>query len=154
MPIRAATVLAARPSQLRDVLICRQRSYFSYIPTRFGSAVVLDDAFRCLITAAHAMLIPDHKPSSEKILSFYGRALRSLQSAVNDQHLRYSPDVLCATAILALFEVRYATRAKISTIAYLLPATKFTHGRSVGPAYRRSFALDPIQRAFQVHFGF
>jgi hypothetical protein len=98
-------VLSSEPSWLPGVLSCRQRSYFSFIPPRFGHSVALDDAFRCLITVAHSKLVPDHQSSHELIFSHYGKALRSLQSAVIDPKARYSVEVLCATAILALFEV-------------------------------------------------
>jgi hypothetical protein len=98
-------VLASEPSPLPGVLLCRQRSYFSYIPSHFGQTVALDDAFRCLITVAHSRLVPCHRSSHETILSNYSKALHSLQSAVNDRKTRYSTEVLCATAILALFEV-------------------------------------------------
>lgn len=98
-------VLSSEPSWLPGVLSCRQRSYFSFIPPRFGHSVALDDAFRCLITVAHSKLVPDHQSSHELIFSYYGKALRSLQSAVIDPKARYSVEALCATAILALFEV-------------------------------------------------
>jgi hypothetical protein len=101
---RASKILSSEPSRLLGVLSCRQRSYFSFIPSRFGQALVLDDAFRCLITVAHSILVPDHKSSHAKILSYYEKALHSLQLAVNDHRACYSAEVLCATAILAVFE--------------------------------------------------
>ncbi|KAH8807831.1 hypothetical protein F5884DRAFT_857398 [Xylogone sp. PMI_703] len=101
----ASAMITSEPNQLADVLVCRQWSYFSFIPPRFGHFLVLDDAFRCLVTATHSMLVPSHKLSDGKILSCYGRALRSLQSAVNNPTARYSSEVLCATGMLALFEL-------------------------------------------------
>lgn len=108
----ASIILSSDPNRLSGVLSCRQRSYFSYIPPRFGQVSVLDDAFRCLITVTHSMLVPAHKSSQKTILSYYGRALYSLQSAVNDPSLRYSVEVLCATAILALFELLNSPNAQ------------------------------------------
>lgn len=102
---RAAVVLASEPSPLPGVLLCRQRSYFSFIPSHFGQILALDDAFRCLITAAHFKLVPYHSSRPETNLSNYSKALHSLQSAVKDRKTRYSTEVLCATAILAIFEV-------------------------------------------------
>jgi hypothetical protein len=46
----------------------------------------------------------DQQPSSI-VLSLYGKALKSLQAAVNDPVSCLEPNVLCATEILALFEV-------------------------------------------------
>lgn len=102
---RASTIFASEPARLSGVLLCHQRSYFSFIPARFGYASALDDAFRCLLTVVHSMVIPDHKPSHETTLNYYGRALNSLQSAINSPRDWYSTEVLCATAVLALFEV-------------------------------------------------
>jgi hypothetical protein len=66
---------------------------------------VLDDAFRCLITMAHSKLVPSHRVSDKVILARYGTALNSLQLAVNDPEARYGTEALCATGMLALFEV-------------------------------------------------
>jgi hypothetical protein len=102
---RAAIVLSSEPSPLPGVLLCRQRSYFSYIPSHFGHTLALDDAFRCLITSAHSKLVPTHSSRPETILSNYSNALHSLQSAVKNPETRYSTEVLCATAVLSIFEV-------------------------------------------------
>ncbi|KAF4613431.1 hypothetical protein G7Y89_g15456 [Cudoniella acicularis] len=109
----ASTIFASEPSRLSGVLLCHQRSYFSFIPSRFGHSLVLDDAFRCLITVVHSMLVPDHKPSQDKILSCYGKALHSLQSAVSDPAARYSTEAICATAILALFELLESPKGQL-----------------------------------------
>jgi hypothetical protein len=77
-------MLQSEPRQLPDVLLCRQWSYFSFIPPRFGHLEALDDAFRCLITIAHSVLVPEYKRSNGMILGYYGKALSSLQSAVNE----------------------------------------------------------------------
>lgn len=98
-------MLSSDPAQLPGVLLCRQRSYFSFIPARFGHVLALDDAFRCLLTMAHSILVPAYKPSDEIILSYYGKALHSLQSAVNDPKAWSSPEALCAVGLLALYEV-------------------------------------------------
>ncbi|KAE9374670.1 hypothetical protein N431DRAFT_372476 [Stipitochalara longipes BDJ] len=101
----AAIVLSSEPSPLPGVLLCRQKSYFSFIPSHFGHTLALDDAFRCLITSAHSKLVPCHSSRRETILSNYSKALHSLQTAVKDSKTRYSTEVLCATAILAIFEL-------------------------------------------------
>jgi hypothetical protein len=102
---------------------------------------VLDDAFRCLITVAHSMLVPDHKSSNEMILAYYEKALHSLQSAVKDSIARYSAEVLCATAILALFEVSNA-RWRHSELCLLLTnqflVAKFAKCTTMESAYCRS----------------
>jgi len=41
----------------------------------------------------------------DKAFVYYGQALRSLQSAVDNLATRQTPEVLCAVGLLALFEV-------------------------------------------------
>ncbi|KAH8896580.1 hypothetical protein GQ53DRAFT_838146 [Thozetella sp. PMI_491] len=101
----ASAMLQSKPSQLPEVLLCRQWSYFSFIPPRFGHVAALDDAFRCLITVAHSSLVPAHRQSQEKILGYYGKALQSLQFAFEEPEARYTAEVLCAVGMLALFEL-------------------------------------------------
>lgn len=104
-PYSASAVLRSEPSQLPGVLQCRQWSYFSFVPPRFGDVQALDDAFRSLVTIAHSALLPAHKRSDATILGYYAKALHSLQSAVDDPRTRHTSEVLCAAAILSLFEV-------------------------------------------------
>lgn len=66
--LSASTLLHLDSSQLPGILADRQWSYFSFLPSRFGHAVALDDAFRCLITAAHSLLVPNCRRSDEVIL--------------------------------------------------------------------------------------
>jgi hypothetical protein len=128
---RAAIVLSSKPSPLPGVLLCRQRSYFSYIPSHFGHTLALDDAFRCLITSAHSKLVPCHSSRTETILSNYSKALHSLQSAVNDPKTRYSTEVLCATAVLSIFEVNISQELRQWPSTNSLEAFKFAKWNAV-----------------------
>ncbi|KAI1323892.1 hypothetical protein F5Y16DRAFT_327734 [Xylariaceae sp. FL0255] len=103
-PVAAAS-LHADPSQLRRILSCQQASYFSFIPARFSEVPVLEDAYRCLITVAHSLLVPTKKTNNKTILGYYGKSLRSLQNAVDDPTSRHTAETLCAIGILALFEI-------------------------------------------------
>ncbi|KAH8897956.1 hypothetical protein GQ53DRAFT_791642 [Thozetella sp. PMI_491] len=109
----ASAMLQATPSQLSDVLLCRQWSYFSFIPPRFGHVPALDDAFRCLLIMAHSMLVPSYKPSNNIILASYGKALRSLQDAVNEPHYQCIAEVVCAAGMLALCELLHSTDGQL-----------------------------------------
>ncbi|KAI0144389.1 hypothetical protein GGR57DRAFT_333748 [Xylariaceae sp. FL1272] len=109
----AAVLLRKDPTQLKSVLSCRQQSYFSFIPARFGKVAVLDDAFRALITLAHSLVAPTKSARPLVAFGHYGKALRSLQSAVDDPNSRYAPETLCAVGILALFEVLNPSSIKL-----------------------------------------
>ena len=77
----------------------------AFVPPRFGHIAALDDAFRCLVTAAHSTLVTSGPRYSDRTLACYDKALRSLQSAVDDPRARQKPEILCAVSLLALFEV-------------------------------------------------
>lgn len=103
--ISASATIQSYPGQLGRVLSCRQRSYLSYIPPRFGHVAALDDAYRCLITVAHSNLVANGEQISDKVLAYYGKALRSLQSAIDNPREHQTAEILCAVSLLALFEV-------------------------------------------------
>jgi hypothetical protein len=134
---RASDIFSSQPTRLSRVLSCRQRSYFSFIPPRFGRAAVLDDAFRCLVTAVHSLLVPDHKSNPRVILCYYETALHSLRSAVNDSTSRYNSEVLCATAMLALFEVSGSSRQPSFSEIDLFAASQLRQCATMEPAYCR-----------------
>ncbi|VUC29127.1 unnamed protein product [Clonostachys rosea] len=102
--IRASTILRTE-STLSNLLVCRQQSYFSFIPSRVGQTEALDNAFQCLHTVAYSTLTPSRKKSDGLIMKDYGKALRSLQCAIDDEMNRYTAETLCAIGLLAIFEV-------------------------------------------------
>lgn len=96
--------LYASPKSLIDVLRCRQWSYFSYIPCRYGQFPYLDDAAQCVASRVRGWMVGEIRPS-DKVISLYLKALNSLQAAVNDPDLCTKPETLCATAVLSIYEV-------------------------------------------------
>ncbi len=100
-----AQALMHDPSRLIDVLRCKQWSYLSFLPSRFGHVDCLDDAARCLAAKARHQLLSPTNPPNVIVVSLYSRALASLQSALSDPDRFLQPDVLCATEILAIYEV-------------------------------------------------
>ena len=104
----ALDIIRAEPSRFPGLLTHRDdrkdESYFSYIGPRYGSSDCLDHALRCLFSKTKSILVPASAVPEAVILSQYDQALASLQAAVNSPHWS-DPEVLCATSILALFEV-------------------------------------------------
>ncbi|KAB5562766.1 hypothetical protein GE09DRAFT_1109617 [Coniochaeta sp. 2T2.1] len=103
----ASAIFTAEPSKLRDLLACRQWSYFEHLYSRYGQSPCLDDAIRCLIIVCQGILAPSPKTSSGMILAQYGKALKSLQEAINEPTGWANVDTLCATNILQLFSAVY-----------------------------------------------
>ena len=92
-----------------DVLVSqaepyRCRSYLQFVPSLYGTSEVITAAANCLLGKAKAVLTPNH-PCRELNLRLYAKALRSLQTAIQNQDTCSSADVLCATQLLSLHEV-------------------------------------------------
>lgn len=119
----ASSLLQLDSSQLPGVLAYRQWSYFSFVPPRFGHVAALDDAFQCLLTITHSLLVPNHRQSDRVILHRYGKALQSLQKAVDEPNSRYYSEILCATGMLSIFEVSLSALNPFvgETLTFLVP---------------------------------
>lgn len=100
-----AQLLSREPSRLVHVLRCRQWSYFSFLPSRYGHSACLDDATHCVAARVQQWMSSPSDPPDDGVLSLYSKSLTSLQSALNDPILCLQPETLCATAILAIHEV-------------------------------------------------
>ena len=79
-------------------------SYFAFVGQRYGQSECLDAALRCLFSKAKSVLVPNNTITEAAILAQYGYALSSLQAAVSSPSWA-DPEVLCATNVLAIFEV-------------------------------------------------
>ena len=100
-----AQLLFREPFRLAQVLQCRQWSYFSFLPSRYGYIACLDDASNCVAARIRQWMSFPSDPPNDHVLSLYSKSLISLQSSLNDPVLCRQPEVLCATAILAIYEV-------------------------------------------------
>ena len=110
----------------------KQWSYLSYLPSLYGHVPCLSDAADCVIARARQIISP-HENWEAAVITFYVKALDSLQKALDNPKQRYRPEVLCATEILALYEVcSYPRRPENSTLltyldSFLIPLER-QHG--------------------------
>ncbi|KAG8529122.1 uncharacterized protein KY384_005757 [Bacidia gigantensis] len=100
-----AQQLARQPSQLVHVLRCRQWSFISYLPSRWGNTPCLEAVTKCLVIRVREFLQGSGQPPSKYALALFGRAVCSVQSALDDLTLVTDPDVLCAVRLLSLWEL-------------------------------------------------
>ena len=100
-----AQLLSKEPFRLATILRYCQWSYFSFLPSRYGYSACLDDATHCLAARLRQWVIAPGDSPSDGVLSLYSKSLRSLQSALNDPDLCLKPEILCATAVLSIYEV-------------------------------------------------
>lgn len=101
----ARAALSQNPYHLIYQLRSRKQwSYLSYLPSLYGHVPCLSDAADCVIARARQIISP-HEKWEAAVITFYVKALDSLQKALDNPKQRYKPEVLCATEILALYEV-------------------------------------------------
>ncbi|PQE30299.1 C6 zinc finger domain protein [Rutstroemia sp. NJR-2017a WRK4] len=80
-------------------------SFFQFIPARLGHNVALDDAVSC-ISGIYCDKSSLHNKSKSLVnYENYVRALRSLQSCLNDEVLSLQSETLCASILLQICEL-------------------------------------------------
>ncbi|KAI1842467.1 hypothetical protein JX266_011362 [Neoarthrinium moseri] len=95
LPPREQLARLSKPKQVQ--------SFLTYIPTRYGHRTCLDDVIRCLTSKIKSMLVPTALGEVTDTLSLYGKALKSVQAAIQSASWA-DPDVLCAIAMLGTYE--------------------------------------------------
>lgn len=83
------------------------QSYLPHAYIRYGQSTCLDDALICVLFKSQQQTLPTEEQNTTRIISLYNKAIASLNSALSDSQLITSPEVLCTTEMLALFEVNY-----------------------------------------------
>lgn len=102
----SSDLLTQSPHLLASILPRRQRSYLSLLGHRFGVSVYLDAALQCLLGRVYSHVVASSDNASRRaVFHDYGKALNSLQIAINDPNEWASPDILCTIQLLALSEV-------------------------------------------------
>ncbi|KAG9232686.1 hypothetical protein BJ875DRAFT_71660 [Amylocarpus encephaloides] len=82
----------------------KQWSYLTFLPKLYGHYPCLSAAADCVIARARYIISP-HENWESAVTSFYVKALGILQKVLDNPEQRYNPEVLCATEILALYEL-------------------------------------------------
>ena len=102
----ARRALSANPYHLiHQLRSFKQMSYLSYLPSMYGQVPCLSYATDCVVARARQIISPNRNWEAA-VITFYVKALDSLQKALDSPKQRFKPEVLCATEILALYEVR------------------------------------------------
>lgn len=104
-----AEALSSDPLQLVNLLQFKQWSYLSYLPSLYGRSACLKDAVDCIIARVRQILVPTGEVGHKEVIWLYLRAIDSLQKSLNCPRQCLEADVLCATEILALYEVYSST---------------------------------------------
>lgn len=102
----AARALAKEPTKLVNLLLSCNTTYLNFLPGRYHGNPLLSDVLYCTAAQSRWLLRPGPINAETAILAAYGNALQRLQTALTDPEQCLDADVLCATQLLALFEVR------------------------------------------------
>lgn len=84
------------------------RKLLSFIPSRYGKVPSLTHATDCVVAKLRQMLLSPESRSTKGdtlVLTHYTKALRALQAALDDESQQVTPETLCATVLLGVFEV-------------------------------------------------
>ena len=106
----ACMKFSADPSKLTGLLSCSHTSYLTYLPSRYGHSTCLNDAVDCIIARVQQIIFPTDAKLNSMVILRYIKALNSLQKALYSPVECYEAEVLCATEILALYEVSVLSR--------------------------------------------
>ena len=68
-----AQLLSREPLRLAHVLRCRQWSYFSFLPSRYGHSTCLDDAAYCVAARVRQWMSSPSEPPDDGVLSLYSK---------------------------------------------------------------------------------
>lgn len=105
----ASFILSQDRESLPKLFSRRRHSYLFHMPARYGHNTCLDDALRCLAAGTRRLLLPAPARSDfqeKRVLRLYGKALNSLQAAVNEPDSWKNPHILGAIQVLGMYEVR------------------------------------------------
>ena len=97
--------LCSSPQQLQRLMRIREPSWLDFIPSQYAESKVLQAAVDCTMAQACRLLYPDAGTTEAVVITLYLKALSELQAALCDGERWARPDVLCATQILAFYEV-------------------------------------------------
>lgn len=159
-------ILTADPSRLAGLLGQQEWSYLQHVPSRYGESQCLTAATDCVLAKVRSVLAPQGG-YEEVQLRLYAKALNSLQKAISNGASCMDSDVLCATQMLSLHEVRsiilqhaLAMLARLTQRQLLDPSTDSAWSHHVNGSARivkhrgvRRFTTEFEKALFAAHVG-
>jgi hypothetical protein len=78
--------------------------FYSFIPSRLGRNLALDDTISCLC-GIYADTLTNNPTTSEIAIRRYAKSLNSLRTCLKEPQLRTESETICASIVLQLCEV-------------------------------------------------
>ena len=103
----SAPIPLSHRTTVHDWLDLSESSFLEFIPALYDFSPLIQDLVEAMLAKAHQVLPPSQHDVTHdrKVLSLYGKALRSVQDALKDEDALYSPETLCATHLIQLYEI-------------------------------------------------
>jgi hypothetical protein len=98
--------LLRNPQNLVSFLGGKNWSFCRYIPHHYSQSDLVRKATDCVLARVRCLLSPKQAEWEPLAISSYSEALSVLQEAINSTSQVPSADVLCATQMLGVYEVR------------------------------------------------
>ncbi|KAK0707324.1 hypothetical protein B0H67DRAFT_587282 [Lasiosphaeris hirsuta] len=113
---------------------------FSFIPSRYGQVSALTHATDCVVAKFRSLMGLESPGGESGVLVHYSKALRALQAALDDEEQRFTPETLCATQLLGVFELLSVNGMPHSWMRHVGGATRLIEVRGVD-AFKSEFEM-------------
>jgi hypothetical protein len=101
-----ASIPSFHRTTVHDWVHFRETSYLDLIPAHYDNSPLIRNLVDALLIKAQDVLSSAKAPKAE-VLKVYGKALWSVQDALKDEEAMKSPETLCATQLISMYEVRF-----------------------------------------------
>ncbi|KAK3350236.1 hypothetical protein B0T25DRAFT_262523 [Lasiosphaeria hispida] len=112
----------------------------SFIPSRYGQVSALTHATNCVVAKFRFMMGIETPGGESGVLVHYSKALRALQAALDDEEQWFTPETLCATQLLGVFELLNGNGVPYSWMRHVGGATRLIEVRGVD-AFKSEFEM-------------
>jgi hypothetical protein len=92
------------PQSISNFLGRKTWSYCHYVPLHYSQCVLIRNAADCAVARTRCLLSPENTEWESLALLSYGKALLSLQEAMDSTSQHPTAEILCATQILGVYE--------------------------------------------------
>jgi hypothetical protein len=135
-------MLLQSPGELCLILGRKHQVYFEFLRSRYGNSPCVTDAIDCVAARMQGFVLPATASFEADVAAAYSKALRSLHGALDSPLEGMRTDVLCATELLSVYEVRHIdsslTIFEHSSLTWLHTAAGSREGSRLEGACNRS----------------
>ena len=103
----AAPIPMLHITSVHDWLDLSESTFLEYVPTLYDTSPLIQDLVDAMMAKAQQALPPaSHDLARDcKVMQLYGKALKSVQDALRSEDAVFTPETLCATHLIQLYEL-------------------------------------------------